>query len=65
MPGNPDPDAAVKAALASLAAGDLPQVAPALFGALGYRSTRVLAGQSGRVEDFLAQFPAPTAGTAS
>ncbi|MYI71075.1 MAG: N-6 DNA methylase [Synechococcus sp. SB0673_bin_10] len=65
MPGNPDPDAAVKAALASLAAGDLPQVAPALFGALGYRSTRVLAGQSGRVEDFIAQFPAPAAGTAS
>ncbi|MXY62748.1 MAG: hypothetical protein F4Y87_04815, partial [Synechococcus sp. SB0665_bin_28] len=65
MPGNPDPDAAVKAALASLAAGDLPQVAPALFGALGYRSTRVLAGQSGRVEDFIAQFPAPTAGTLS
>lgn len=60
-------NAAIKAALASLAAGDtlLPQAATQLFAALGYRSTRVLEGQSGRVEDFVAQFPAPTAGTVS
>ena len=69
MPRNPDPDAAIQAALAALAAlapGDsLPQAATSLFAALGYRSTRVLEGQSGRVEDFIAQFPAPTAGTVS
>ena len=60
-------NAAIKAALASLAAGDalLPQAATQLFAVLGYRSTRVLEGQSGRVEDFVAQFPAPTAGTVS
>ena len=52
-------NAAIKAALASLAAGDaLPQAATQLFAVLGYRSTRVLEGQSGRVEDFVAQFPA-------
>ena len=63
---NPDLDAAIQATLAALAAGDaLPQAATRLFAALGYRSTRVLAGQSGRVEDFLAQFPAPTEQTAS
>ena len=63
---NPDLDAAIQAALAALAAGDaLPQAATRLFAALGYRSTRVLAGQSGRVEDFIAQFPAPTEQTAS
>ena len=65
MPRNPDPDAAIQAALAALAPGDLPQAATTLFAALGYRSTRVLEGQSGRVEDFIAQFPAPTAGTLS
>ncbi|MCY4056191.1 MAG: hypothetical protein OXF67_10140, partial [Cyanobacteria bacterium MAG CAR4_bin_6] len=65
MPRNPDPDAAIQAALAALAPGDLPQAATSLFAALGYRSTRVLEGQSGRVEDFIAQFPAPTAGTVS
>ena len=54
-----EPDAAIQAALASLTDGnDLPQAASQLFAALGYRSTRVLAGQSGRVEDFIAQFPA-------
>ncbi|MCY4173541.1 MAG: Eco57I restriction-modification methylase domain-containing protein [Cyanobacteria bacterium MAG CAR3_bin_5] len=57
---------AALAALAALAPGDsLPQAATSLFAALGYRSTRVLEGQSGRVEDFIAQFPAPTAGTVS
>lgn len=66
MQRNLDLDAAVRAALASLAAGDdLPQAATGLFAALGYRSERVLAGQSGRVEDFIAQFPAPTEQTAS
>ena len=59
-------DAPIQAALAALAAGDaLPQAATRLFAALGYRSTRVLAGQSGRVEDFIAEFPAPVAGTVS
>ena len=52
-------DAAIRNALASLTDGNnLPQAASQLFAALGYRSTRVLAGQSGRVEDFIAQFPA-------
>lgn len=66
MERNLDLDTAVRAALAALAAGDaLPQAANRLFAALGYHSTRVLAGQSGRVEDFIAQFPAPAAGTVS
>ena len=66
MKRNPDLDAAIEAALTALATGAaLPQAATRLFAALGYRSTRVLAGQSGRVEDFLAQFPAPTEQTAS
>ena len=54
-----EPDATIQAALASLTDGnDLPQAASQLFAELGYRSTRVLAGQSSRVEDFIAQFPA-------
>jgi len=66
MQRKPDPDAAIKAALASLAPENpLPHAATQLFAALGYRSERVLAGQSGRVEHFLANFPAPTAGTLS
>ena len=66
MEQNPDLDAAIEAALTALATGAaLTQAATRLFAALGYRSTRVLAGQSGRVEDFLAQFPAPTEQTAS
>jgi len=66
MERNPDLDAAIQAALTALAAGyALPQAATRLFAALGYRSTRVLAGQSGRVGDFIAQFPASTEQTAS
>lgn len=56
----------IKDSLAALAAGDaLPQAATRLFAALGYRSTRTLEGQSGSVEDFIAQFPAPTEETES
>ena len=59
-------DAAIKAALAALAAGDdLPQAATRLFAALGYHSERVLAGQSGGVADFIDKFPAPTPDTVS
>jgi len=66
MQRKPDPDAAIKAALASLAPENpLPHAATQLFAAPGYRSERVLVGQSGRVEHFLANFPAPTAGTLS
>ena len=51
---------AIKKALQSLATGDLyPRPARELFRILGYRSERVLEGQSGNVEDFIGQFPAP------
>ena len=53
------------AALASLATGSLPTAAKALFDVLGYRSERVLEGQSGNVEDFIGQFPAPKQETES
>ena len=55
----------IAAALASLATGSLPTPAKALFGVLGYRSERVLEGQSGNVEDFIGQFPAPKQETES
>ena len=52
-------DRTIKETLKSLATEDLPEAAKALFGVLGYRSERTLEGQSGNVEDFIAQFPAP------
>ena len=55
----------IAAALASLATGNLPTAATALFGVLGYRSERVLEGQSGNVEDFIEQFSAQTRETKS
>ena len=56
---------AIKEALKSLATGDLPTASTELFGILGYRSERVLEGQSGNVEDFIGQFPAPKRETES
>ena len=56
---------AIATALASLATGSLPTAATALFGVLGYRSERVLEGQSGDVEDFIDQFSAQTQETKS
>ena len=55
----------IAAALASLATGNLPTAARALFGVLGYRSERVLEGQRGNVEDFIEQFSAQTQETKS
>ena len=55
----------ISTALASLATGDLIHGATALFAALGYRSERVPPGQSGKVEDFIAGFPALTEQTES
>lgn len=57
---------AIKKALQSLATGDLyPRPPRELFRILGYRSERVLEGQSGNVEDFIGQFPAPKRETES
>ena len=50
---------AIKKALQSLAIGNLPKTSTELFRILGYRSERVLEEQSGNVEDFIGQFPAP------
>lgn len=52
----------IAAALASLATGNLPTAAKALFGVLGYRSERVLEGQSGSVEGFIEQSSEKTKG---
>ncbi len=55
----------LRAALRSAQAGDFAQQAKNLLAALGYRSERVLLGQTGSVDDFLEQFPAETPGTKS
>ena len=50
--------AAIRAALASMASGDLPHVATKLLQTLGYHSERYLDGQTGKVNDFNQNFPA-------
>lgn len=56
---------AIAAALAAVPAGDFAEKAGDLLAALGYRSERSLAGQTGGVDEFLADFPAPKAHTRS
>ena len=54
----------VRAALSGLEGGDLAPAADSLLGALGYHSERT-PRQSGRVDDFISQLPAPKRGTSS
>ena len=56
---------AIAAALAAVPAGDFAAKASDLLAALGYRSERSLSGQTGDVNEFLADFPAPNADTRS
>ena len=53
----------IRTALSAAAAGDLPELASALLGALGYRSERTLAEQTGKPADFIQRFPAQNPGT--
>ena len=55
----------IRTALSAAATGDFPELATALLGALGYRSERTLAGQTGKPSDFLQQFPAQNPGAQS
>lgn len=48
----------IRVALAAMQGVDFPNEAKVLLSALGYRSDRVLDGQSGTVDDFLKQFTA-------
>ena len=48
----------IRAALGKMAAGNLPESATGLLDALGYRSNRLLEGQTGSVGDFIAAFRA-------
>ncbi len=56
---------AVKAGLATMPTDDVLTTAQNLLGVLGYRSSRTLHGQSGNVDDFIGQFPAPKSNTAT
>ena len=53
----------VRAALAAMPQGDFAATAQDLLAALGYRSERILLGQTGDVADFIAQFPVPKGNT--
>ena len=48
----------IRAALASIPSSDFLAATENLLAVLGYRSERTLAGQTGAVADFIAQFPA-------
>ena len=56
---------AIRTALAGVAGRDFSEAANDLLDKLGYRSTRTLLGQSGRVPDFIRQLPARNLDTAS
>ena len=53
----------IQAALASIPSSDFLTATENLLAVLGYRSERTLAGQTGAVADFIAQFPAPKGNT--
>ena len=55
----------IRKALASVPSGDFPTALTDLLDALGYRSQRTLAGQTGATADFIQQFPAQNPGTQS
>ena len=55
----------IRSALELAAGSDFISGAEELFGALGYRSTRILEGQSGSVDDFITYFEAANKGTQS
>ena len=48
----------IQAALAAIPSSDFLTTTENLLAVLGYRSERTLAGQTGAVADFIAQFPA-------
>ena len=54
---------AIQAALVRIPSNDFKAAAQDLLAVLGYRSERTLAGQTGAVADFIAQFPAPKEST--
>ena len=54
---------AIQAALVGIPSNDFKAAAQDLLAVLGYRSERMLAGQTGAVADFIAQFPAPKENT--
>ena len=56
---------AIAAALTAVPAGDFAEKAGDLLAALGYRSERSPAGRTSGVDDFLEDFPAPSAHTRS
>ncbi len=56
---------AIQTALSGLPGRDFAAAATELLAALGYRSERILTGQTGTTRDFIAAFPARRPGTAS
>lgn len=55
----------IRACLKAMVGGDLATLATDMLGQLGYRSDRVMPGQTGRPADFVAKWPAPVRGTQS
>ena len=53
----------IQAALVGIPSNDFKAAAQDLLAVLGYRSERTLAGQTGAVADFIAQFPAAKGNT--
>lgn len=55
----------IRVCLKALAGGDLPNAATHLLGELGYRSDRIMPGQTGQPSDFVLKWPAPVLETGS